>query len=281
MGTPINSIKDPNTDLRYYQWADKKLISVTSIRRQLGMPDPLVRWQIEQIIGAAESMRGTDLEASLDSKAYKKALRKGGTQVRDKAATLGTSIHEAAEQGLDPQSMGEEDPRKPFLEQYQLWKAEMRPDIYMSEEQVFNLTEGYAGSLDMIADVRGRRYIIDLKTGKGTYPEHALQLGLYMGAEFIGAYDKLTEQDVTYAKKTEIFREVDGIAILHLRPDEWSWRVISFTDELAAGCLNMVRLAHWFSSYPTIDTLIQMGSQYGTDDLLVGAINNRKTDEGA
>src|SRR4029077_11716228 len=51
--------------------------------------------------------------------------------------------------------------------------------------------EAYAGTLDLVAmlsrsdgDEEIETWILDIKTGKGVYPEHALQLAAYRYAEF-------------------------------------------------------------------------------------------------
>jgi hypothetical protein len=51
-----------------------------------------------------------------------------------------------------------------------------------------------------------RRYLLDMKTGKGVYPEVALQLAAYRNAEFIGLADG-SEAEMP---------DVDACAVLHL-----------------------------------------------------------------
>lgn len=63
-----------------------------------------------------------------------------------------------------------------------------RPEIHASEQMVINLSAGYGGTLDLDATVRGKRSLIDVKTGK-MKPSHVLQLAAYSGAEFSGVPD--------------------------------------------------------------------------------------------
>ena len=256
MSGPLNAAVDPNTDLRYYAFNDLRLLSATSIRRQLGMPFPLAAWQVNQVLAAAAMARGTAASEALSDTEYKKSLRRSATQVRDKAANLGTAIHEAAEHNIRAASLDENDERKPFLQAYESWQSTMKPRILVQEGQVFHLTERYAGSLDLIAEVDGRTYVIDLKTGRGTYPDHAVQLALYTGAEFIGGFDATLDKDVEYPVQTDALKSADAMAILHLRPTGWKWIEIPLTDELAAAAIDMVRLAHFYGRHPDIDSLL-------------------------
>jgi len=255
LGSPINATIDPKTDLRSYQFNDRDLISVTSVRRVVGMPFNLAMWQVNQVIKAAEAIRGTAVESGLTEDEYRKHVRKSATQERDMAAALGSSIHEAAEQGITAARLADHDDRKPFLAQYERWQREMEPTILLNESQVFNLTEGYAGSLDLIADIKQSRWLIDIKTGKGVYNDHALQLALYLGAEFIGGYDPQEDADVQYPEATAILHDTDRMAVLHLRPDDYTFIPIPLTDELAAAAIDMVHLCRFFINHPDITTL--------------------------
>jgi hypothetical protein len=262
MSSPINATTAPDTGLRSYRFNDRDLISVTSIRRVIGMPFPLANWQVSQVIKAAETMRGTAMESALTEDEYRTHVRKAGMQERDLAAALGTSVHAAAEQGVKAASLSGADERKPFLAQYERWVTEMRPRILWNEGQCFNLSEGYAGSFDLIADMPGKhpeddstRYLIDLKTGKGVYNDHALQLALYFGAEFVGGYDAQEDRDVAYEQATELLNSCDSMAVLHLRPDSYEFIPIPLTDELAAAALDMVHLCRFFTNHPDIQSL--------------------------
>src|SRR5262249_28914527 len=56
------------------------------------------------------------------------------------------------------------------------------------------------------ATIAGRKLLLDTKTGKGVYPEVALQLAAYRYAEFIGLPDGSEAKMPT----------VDGCAVVHL-----------------------------------------------------------------
>jgi hypothetical protein len=258
VGAPPNAHTDPDSGLRFYRYNDRELISATSIRKVVGMPFGLAWWMVNQVVEAA-SEQERPFATTPDE--WAKHLRKAATQKRDEAAALGSEVHEAAEQGLKAAGMEALDPRLPFMQAYEKWQREMSPTILVNEAQVFNLTLGYAGSLDLIAEVAGRVTLIDLKTGKGVYTDHALQLMLYHGAEFIGGYDPVTDTDMPYPVETRILDSVTDIAILHLLPTgDYEWVPILSSDELAAAAVDMVRFASFLVKHPTVETLRAQGA---------------------
>lgn len=253
--SPINASLDKN-GLRFYEFNGQKLMSATSLRRVLGMSFGLHNWAVSQTINAATSMRGNLAASAMTDEEFKKHLRKTSMTKRDEAASLGTSIHEAAENGVVANDLGPNDVRKPFLIQYEKAQRELGFTVVATEMQVFNLTLGYAGSLDAIFRMPDGRFIlVDYKTGKGIYNDTALQLALYFGAEFAGGYDPIDNKDVEYPHLTELLKKTESTAILHLRPDEWEYVPIPVTDELAAAAVDLTNMARWFTNHPTLDTL--------------------------
>lgn len=135
-------------------------------------------------------------------------------RTRDRKADIGTAVHQAAEAHVlgKPWPKPAEDVA-PYVEQFHRFIAEFEPTFELTEASVYNRKEAYAGTLDAIVSIPNRgRALIDYKTtGKGVYPEHALQLAMYRFAEFIGLPDG-TEAPMP---------EVDGCAVLWLAPDTY------------------------------------------------------------
>lgn len=255
MPSPVNATTN-KSGLRFYDYNGQQLLSATSLRRVLGMSFGLHNWAVNQTIEASLSMRGNLAAQSMTDEEYKKHLRKTSMTKRDEAASLGTSIHEAAEMEVKANDLGPNDVRKPFLVQYELAQKELGFTVVASEMQVFNLTLGYAGSLDAIFRMPDGRFIlVDYKTGKGIYNDTALQLALYFGAEFAGGYDPLDQKDVEYPHLTDLLGQCESTAILHIRPDSYEWVPIPVTDELAAAAVDLTRMAHWFIKHPDLSTL--------------------------
>jgi hypothetical protein len=110
----------------------------------------------------------------------------------------------------------------PFLQSFRHFLDDFQPGILASEATVYNPTESYAGTLDAILEIGGKRILCDWKTGKDIYPDVALQLAAYANAEFILLPDGTSQPMIA----------VDGAAALHLReydpatPDDRGYSLI-------------------------------------------------------
>jgi hypothetical protein len=252
--SPPNSSTDPD-GLRHYTWMGVKYPSVTTVRRMAGVSFNIFLWTIGKIVDrAVDDVAGLNRRIinndPLTLKEAKAWLREASTDERDKAADLGTRVHDAATSGRAP---GEVSPDvRPFLIQYRDWLEETGVKVLTVERQIYNLTLGYAGTFDLLVRFpNGQTYVVDLKTGKGTYSEHALQCVAYAMGEFVG------ENDVIDEKATRLLLEADGIALLHLRPDGWTWQVIHATPDLFSAFRGLLTFATWAHRNKKIDTLLE------------------------
>lgn len=144
---------------------------------------------------------------------------------RDRKGDIGTAVHQAAEAYiLDKPWPTPADDVAPYVDQFRRFVEEFSPEFELAEASVYNRAEAYAGTLDAIALIPGRgRALIDFKTtGKGVYPEHALQLAMYRFAEFIGLPDG-TEAAMP---------AVDGCAVLWLAPDRYELVPVVADDQV-------------------------------------------------
>lgn len=104
--------------------------------------------------------------------------------VRDKAATRGTSVHEALNQlGLDIiPSLSDFPPEdRPYVQGLCRWWLDQEPRIVAQEQIVGSKVHSYAGRFDLLVrDSEERLVLMDLKTGKDVYPDsHFRQLQGY------------------------------------------------------------------------------------------------------
>lgn len=252
---PRNARTHPDSGLRFYLWKGVEYPSVTTIRRMAGMPFGLHQWAVSKVVdravGELDALnRRVTSNDEVTLKAAKTWLRSASTEERDRAANLGTAVHEAAARGM---KIGDVTPEiAPFLSQYLNWVEDTGVEIVLSERQAWNLTMGYAGSFDALVRFPDKTtYIVDLKTGKGTYPEHCLQAVAYAMAEFVG------EDDVVDKEATEQLLNVNGLALLHLRPDGWKWQVINVSPELFAAFKGLLTFAVWAHKYQDMTGLVE------------------------
>jgi hypothetical protein len=147
---------------------------------------------------------------------------------RDRAAASGTAIHALAEQLLSgaPVEVPAEIADKVeavarFLERAQLTKVATECMVWSAPDDELGLS-GYAGTFDLLADhpMRGA-CLIDWKSGRGVYGEHAVQLAGYATADWL--VREGTDTPMPW---------VDSLAVAHVRPDGVDLHVVA-PDQVA------------------------------------------------
>lgn len=176
---------------RTYTWGDESFTSVTTLLGALSKP-ALVNWAAKTVAEyAVAHMAEIHALAKADPDGAVRALKGSPWQQRDKAADLGTYVHDQIEArilGQTPAAPPDEVALR--VGYFDDFCRDYQPVFEASEATVYSRDAKYAGTLDSIAMIGGERFIIDVKTTKsGVYPEHALQLAAYAHAEFIGAPD--------------------------------------------------------------------------------------------
>lgn len=262
-----NAQTDPDTGLRFYTWEGKDYPSVTSIRRLVGMPFTLHNWVLSQVVDRAvfESPELVKMltrdkrprERALIQNRIKEAkawLRSAATEERDKAGDRGTRAHEAIAADLPLEACDDE--VRPYVRQWQDFVETTEAQTIWAERQVWNLTHGYAGTADRLIFIpdwngRPRRLLTDLKTSKGIYLDHALQVIAYSLGDFVG------EDDVVDEVATQQLHAADGMAILHLQPDEWELVEIRASDVLFSAFVASLIFANFlWANDNVVDNLI-------------------------
>jgi hypothetical protein len=260
-GGPRNARTDPESGLRFYTWQGRELPSVTTVRRLAGIPHRLHQWTLNQVVAKAVAQPWTLVkmltrkrrprERVLEKNRTEEAskwLRSAATEERDASAKLGTAVHDAAALGLDPATVVDE--VRPRLLQFRSWLATSRVEILGTEFQCWNLTVGYAGTADLLVRFpNGQVWLIDLKTGKGVYSEHALQLIAYRQAEFVGA------DDVVDARLTDLLHGAVGVAVLHLADDHWEFRAMRVDEETWRAFRGLLAFATWMHVHDSAESV--------------------------
>jgi len=102
---------------------------------------------------------------------------------RDKAAERGSVVHSLIEawkkskvvvKNVNPVYRG-------YVQAFYDWIEYRKPEILVTEKTVLSKKYRYCGTLDMIAMINGKKYIVDFKTNKDArlFPEVQLQLSAY------------------------------------------------------------------------------------------------------
>lgn len=264
---PRDAHIDSASGLRFYNWRGTEYPSVTSIRRMAGLPFRLHQWAISKVVKRAVEERETlnammtrerrprerydpDIQYRKRVKETSRWLRAAATEERDAKAERGTAVHDAAAKGLSPDSV---DPslRAPLIQFYD-WLDISGAEIIAVEQQVFNLTLGYAGTFDILCRLPdGSIWVVDLKTGNSTYVDHVLQQIGYAMSEFVGSGGVINED------LTRTLHAATGMALLHLTDDGWTWQEIKVTPDLFEAFKGLLKFAKFAFDNPEMDNLVE------------------------
>jgi len=236
---------------RHYTWQGEKLVSVTTVLQSYPKPW-LGAWAAKVVATLAVTDAPDAAWRSLPAEDAIRPLKGSPWRKRDDAADFGSAIHEALAALVAGRKMKVDPGAYGHAVAVQDWWDAYRPLVLDSEVQVFNLEHRYAGSLDLIADIYGRRLLIDLKTGSAVGHDVRLQLAAYRYAEFIGADDRRIAQ----------VPAVDGCAVLWVpRDDPRSWQFI----ECRAGSAEFTQ----FLALRQLHDFIQIHKDLGLGDLIL------------
>lgn len=183
------------------------LPGVTTVIGVLSKPQ-LIQWAANMAVdwiianGYPRRLSETDYELVIHPDLLEQA-RTAHIRKRDKAADKGTDLHALCEdyvrraiaQGGSPLGLTVLDSVKSFAH----WAHENEVLFIDCEVMVYSEIHRYAGRFDLLFEQGGKRYLGDIKTGKGVYADFYIQMGGYEVA-----YQEMTGQSV------------DGRVILHL-----------------------------------------------------------------
>ena len=231
-------------DHRYWMNGKGPLPSVTTILRVLDKP-ALTSWYKRQVAEAAVN-RQEWKQMPVDDAV--KWLMSMPDTARDTAASLGTALHGIVDAaGRSPDGPGAFPVSPEYQKAHDAFIAFVGVSggsqaIVSSEKAVLNLTEGFAGTFDLLMLLKDELWLLDVKTGKGVYPDYALQLAAYGMAEHIALSGDPTLYD---------FPEPKRYGVLHLRPDKYpeGYRLIEYaiTDRERLAFLAALEVWRWLS----------------------------------
>ena len=115
--------------------------------------------------------------------------RTAHTKKKEKAGELGSDVHsliEALVKGVIGAGGGIVDPDtksdNPQVQLFIDWARDNQVKFIESEKRVYSKESWYAGTLDLVLEMKGEKYIADIKTSSAIYPEAYLQMAAYQGA---------------------------------------------------------------------------------------------------
>lgn len=169
----------------WYTYKGEKLPSVTKVMGDT-IPKPALTYWAARTVAEfvadnpieVEALRATPRETMVAE------LKETPWRERDEAANRGTEVHALAEKLVKGEAVEVPAELAGYVDSYVKFLDEWQPKPVLVEATVANLRWGYAGQLDLVADLpNGERAVMDLKTSKGVYPETSIQCAAYRHAE--------------------------------------------------------------------------------------------------
>jgi len=209
-------------------------VSVPGVTKILGMmpKDALIKWAAESTGDYA--INNWERLSAVPYADRLKELYGARFQISDPAAKRGTEVHGLA-QALAEAPPGMAIPVPPeltgYVEQYRAFldTMEVSPLKDGTELIVYSYQHRYCGTADLVADlpavacdgevIPAGRWLLDLKTsGKGIYPESALQTCAYKNADiFVGRDDPGTERPMDWL-------QIEHCGAVWIKSDDWQFR---------------------------------------------------------
>lgn len=158
-----------------YWLNEKPHISVTEVLKVIAKPS-IQYWYGQQVYYAVMKDPTIDERAAL---AAPYAVSKS-------AANRGSTVHSLIEAYKTTSAVVNTIPEYDgYARAFYKWVEDFKPTIIENERTVVNPTKGYAGTLDMIAEIGGKRHVIDFKTNKdgNIYDEAHMQVSAYLNCD--------------------------------------------------------------------------------------------------
>jgi len=240
-----------------------ELVSATTlIKDALGTSPGLVNWAVNTTAEAAFD-RNKILQQFVeddDRAGAVKWLRDQRFAKTGAAAARGTDVHRVAEQLHLGNVVEYDEAIEPHVAQYRRFLEDFQPEFLLAEAPVYNLTHKFAGTLDGIAIIDGKRVVVDLKTtahgpdsGKSRppFPEVALQLTLYRRAELVGLL--ADRKEIQYRRyyvfdpetHTEPMPDTEGGVCVVVSPEDYMVVPVDTSERIWKACRHVIQVARF------------------------------------
>lgn len=240
MTKPILAVQTNEGRMYVHPLTGEAVYSVTTIIEQ-GIPKKLDDWAGKQAAKyAVQNWHELTLKPEIERL---RLIAQAHERVRKEAADKGDTVHNSAEAKVK----GEPDDNSPgHMKQLDNFFIVSQLTPLYTEVSVWNRTIGYAGTADLVAqDQQGRYILIDYKTGRGIWPEMAVQLEALARAEFI----------IEPSGEEIPLPPIAEVGVLHLRPRSW-WYYPIRNDEAAernwSAFLGAQQVSSWRRLHPNL-----------------------------
>lgn len=243
----------PQDEFYRYRWEGRDLPSWSSLRHIAGIKPQIHGWALDGMVTEAIRMGTTIAAATVTNSPaatewVRRKLWEASLEERDRPARLGTKVHQAVETGLDPEQADPDIASK--LRQFRHFLAVTGAKVIGQEYQVYNLELGYGGTVDLLLLLPdGSIWVVDIKSGKSLWGEHALQVMGYLQGQIVG------RDDVVDEALTAFHRSARGMAVLHLTDAYAEFRSMVTDLETWEAFRGLFRFAMWQHDHDDIDSV--------------------------
>jgi hypothetical protein len=178
-----------NEDRHIYKNKDtgETILSVTGATSIVDKSRPLIFWAIglmrDHLLKLVENSEAIMTEDIIEgSKLHQKK--------KEEAANKGSEVHDWIEKYITAKLGKGEKPEMPKDEEilngvlaFLNWEKDHSVKFIDTEKLVYSKKYDYVGLLDCIAEIDGKRSVIDFKTSNGLYNEYRYQVAAYQGAD--------------------------------------------------------------------------------------------------
>lgn len=249
---------------RHYRHPKDKQLLVPSVTNVLGVLNKpaLPRWSAKVVAEMAYQMRHS--LPAMEEKDAVDILKGSPWRKSSRAATRGGDVHSFLQdvaEGREPQDLeGDasafQEPLMQFLDKHEIKAAHVEATVFSRH--------GYAGTADLFGWLDGVPVVIDYKTGKGLYPEVALQLAALRFADELVVGDQVVE----------VPECVEAVAIL-IAQNKFQVQRVKADEETHAVFLALLDVWRWqqtevFFDVPWPETPTAAEGEAAADDAVAG-----------
>lgn len=159
----------------------KRLCGVTSYLSMIDKSNALVPWAVNITV---DYIRNNIAMLQNNPSELLRLAKEESNNQKDQAAELGKAIHLWISEhikGNNPE-MPDDDQVKKGVESFIDWVIAHKVKFIDSERVVYSKNHGFVGTLDMIIEIDGKKYLGDIKTGNAIYDEAKAQTAAYLHA---------------------------------------------------------------------------------------------------
>lgn len=103
-------------------------------------------------------------------------------EAKERSAEEGSRVHDAVEAILKGFKPVLDDVTTPVVEAFMAFMANAHVKPLLIEHRLVSRQHGYAGTVDVVADINGTVGVLDIKTGKSMYRDYGIQTAAYAAA---------------------------------------------------------------------------------------------------